>query len=1157
LEESQDVRIHSHFRIRWHIQNLIKRVRRFAVTFFVLLLLFASVVVGKNVFLGQLSHEVEKAFQYSGLRMSYFPPAIILEDVRSLTGPPLFRARLVRIELPFLSLLRNEKSVRVFLNGPQFEMRPGTPEHQSGRLRLPVSLPFSIERGLIQDGTLSFESEKGSFEALGLKVLFTQRRDEFSLKAVSEKSRFTSRPEGLEFGGSLNVALSGKGKDFAIERLTVEGPDVALKGEGRFSNLQDPEFDIDTRFEVETAYAAALLNLPFQWSGKAGGQGKLVRKGGRVSFTSNIGGDRIVLSGVPMGRINGRLGIDFGTGGTVNLNVQKPGGPLETVSISFRGGRVEGQVRGAFLDPVMKDLGIAWPVKSPAWGAFSMENGRLDADAEFRDETLDREGDRFSFRGAVKVRFTVKTQDLEITTKDLQSMFARLEARSALGVNGNIDTEIRGTVTDLKQAREFVSLAVGKAFDFPEIRGAGFADVRLTGSTRSPRVEIKGTFEPAGFDLFNAAFVEGEAVILDERFDGRFRAEDPDLKADFEVSVDGDRTVAEIRNAEGDVTKVFSALQIPVSLEGRAAGDFHVVQTLTSQAVSGTFTSPELKGYGQTFNKVAGRLEWKDGTLSFPEFGLDLYGGRLQGRALLGLADQAFDVDLHGENVDVSRLTPVASGVLSLDAAGRGIFGKDRLGGRFTVRDFLLSPIQKTEVSGEFGLDYRRDRLALDVRAGFLPGDNQAQALLSIPLSEDSITGSVKGHWTNLDLLLAWTGAKGRLDFAAELSGTRSAPHISGTVGFAGPLMPFPRFAHAVTDYSGTLQIEDGRITASDVKGKLGGGDVKGGGEIGLGPTGVETIDVSMEGKDMQVAPLERTRALVDGTARLIKDSRQFILDGDFLIKRLNWRREIYEKFGFSSQAFYSPNREPGFFDNLSLNLRFRATDNALMDNSLGRVSGRFDLSVTGDVNDPVLLGDIEVLKGTINFQDQKFRVLSGRLSFFNPASLDPYLDLRAETYVKDYRVTMTLNGPATRLKPEFSSSPPMPAEDVLALLAMGEAFKRTYSYNPDQSTTLSTASLLSFQIADQAKKRAEGLFTLDRFRIDPFVTGTSAEMTARLTLGKKLSRNVLFIYSTNLATQREEIYRMEWDVSGDFSLVGVRNELGRVSFDLKFRKRF
>jgi hypothetical protein len=1151
------VRIHPHLRVRWHIQNLIRRIRRFAVTFFVLLVLFGSVVVGKNIFLGQLRSEVQKAFRYGDLRMSYFPPAIILEDVRSIAGPPLFRARRVRVELPFLSLLRNQKSVNVMLDGPQIRIRPETPPAQGPRLKLPLSLPFTIERGLIQDGTFSFESENGFFEARGIKALFTQRRDEFALKATSEKGTFTSIPEELEFGGSLNIALTGRGQEVRIQRLTVEGPDVALKGEGRLSNLQDPEFDIDTRFEVETAYAAALLNLPFKWQGKAGGHGKLVRKAGQASFNSDIGGDRIVLSGVPMGRIRGRLDIAFGGSGKVDIDIQRPNLPTGSVSVSFRHGRVEGRVSGVSLDPIMRDIGLAWPVKSPAWGAFSLEKDKLEADGEFRDQTLDREGDRFSFRGAVKVRYDLKTRDLEITTRDLQSDFARLEARSALRVGGNLDTEIQGTVTDVKQARQFVSLILAQPFDFPEIRGAGFANVRLTGSMLNPRVAIKGSFEPGGFDLFNAAFVGGEAVILAGRFEGQFRAEDPDLKADIHVSVDAEKTEADIRSAEGEVTKVFTALQIPLALAGRAAGDFHVVQTLKSQTVSGTFTSPEVRGYGRTFSKVAGRLEWKDGILSIPEIGFDLYGGRVQGRALFGTTNQAFDADLRGEGIDMSRLTPKVSGFLSLDIAGRGVFGKDKLAGHFTVRDLLLSPIQKNEARGEFSLDYVRDRLALDIQAAFLPGDNEVRGLINVSLAEDALTGSFKGHWTNLDLLLPWAGAKGRLDWSAELSGTRSFPHVSGTVGFAGPLLPFPRFAHAVTDYSGTLQVEDGRISASDLKGKLGGGDVRGSGEIGLGPSGVETIDVTMNGKDMQVAPLERTRALVDGTARLIKDARQFVLDGDFLIKRLTWRREVYEKFGFSSQTLYAASYEPGFFDNLSLNLRLRAVDNALMDNSLGRVSGRFDLSITGDINDPVLLGDIEALKGNVNFQDQTFRVLKGRLSFFNPASIEPYLEVKAETYVKDYRVTMTLSGPASRLKPEFSSSPPMPAEDVLALLAMGEAFKRTYSYDPERSTTLSTASLLSFQIADQAKKRAEGLFTLDRFRIDPFITGTSAEMTARLTLGKKLSRNVLFIYSTNLATQREEIYRMEWEVSTDFSLVGVRNELGRVSFDLKFRKRF
>ena len=140
-------------------------------------------------------------------------------------------------------------------------------------------------------------------------------------------------------------------------------------------------------------------------------------------------------------------------------------------------------------------------------------------------------------------------------------------------------------------------------------------------------------------------------------------------------------------------------------------------------------------------------------------------------------------------------------------------------------------------------------------------------------------------------------------------------------------------------------------------------------------------------------------------------------------------------------------------------------------------------------------------------------------------------------------------------LAPEFSSSPPLPPEDVLALLALGEAFRRTYHY--DRTSQQGTASLLSFTLAEEAQKRAEDLFSIDRFRIDPFVMGSSAEMAARLTVGKKISRNFFILYSTNLASRREEITRIEWQITNDISIVGTRDEEGRVSIDVKIHKRF
>lgn len=437
----------------------------------------------------------------------------------------------------------------------------------------------------------------------------------------------------------------------------------------------------------------------------------------------------------------------------------------------------------------------------------------------------------------------------------------------------------------------------------------------------------------------------------------------------------------------------------------------------------------------------------------------------------------------------------------------------------------------------------------------FFPGENKFYVSLDVPLDGMPFLGDVRGFFTNIDLLLPWKGAKGRLNYLAEIRSAKVSPQIKGAIDFQGSVFPFPQFAHAFRDYSGLVFFEDGNFSIRSLRGKLGEGDVQGSGRFKLGKGGVEEIDVNVEGKSLLLSPLERTMALVDGNINLFKDADRFILDGDFFVHKLSWRREITEKFAFSLASSYESRREPGFFDDLTLNIRLKADNNAWMENSLGSIRGRFDLNITGNVKSPIVLGDIEAFGGDLYFQDREFKILRGRVSFIDPLSIEPYLSFKGETYVKDYRVTFSLDGLLDHLNPEFSSSPPLPPEDVLALLALGEAFKRTYSY--DRSTQLSTASLLSFQLSEEAKKRSEGLFNIDRFRIDPFIMGSSSEMTARLTVGKKISRNFFILYSTNLTAQREEITRIEWELTDDLSIVGTRDEKGRISIDVKIHKRF
>jgi autotransporter translocation and assembly factor TamB len=377
--------------------------------------------------------------------------------------------------------------------------------------------------------------------------------------------------------------------------------------------------------------------------------------------------------------------------------------------------------------------------------------------------------------------------------------------------------------------------------------------------------------------------------------------------------------------------------------------------------------------------------------------------------------------------------------------------------------------------------------------------------------------------------------------------------------------MPLPGFAYAVTGLTSTMRYLDGVLTVTSLGGKLGGGDLSGSGEVGIAEGGIASMDLRLGGKDMVLAPMERMRAQADASLRLLKDKKRFVTEGEIVFKRLTWRREIYEEFGFSSQAGTEPS-EPSFFDGMSLNVRLRADENVAIENALGKFNGRFDLTAMGAFEAPVLVGDIDLGSGEFYFQDRSFRVIHGRLSFSGGVNSEAYFDFRGETYVKDFRVTLDLGGPVSRLRPEFTSSPPLPPDEILSLLALGDSFRRMYySYSGDRSTALNTASLLTYQIADLAKKRTGGLFSLDRFRIDPYIPESAPTgVAARITVGKKISKNLLVLYSTIVANSsvRAEIdevpiFRMEWDISKRFSLVGGRDDRGRFGFDVKFRRRF
>ncbi|MFB0564917.1 MAG: translocation/assembly module TamB domain-containing protein [Candidatus Aminicenantaceae bacterium] len=1107
----------------------------------------------KNIFLHQVKKKIKDNFDYTQLQLSIFPPALVIEDVRTTSLFPFFSAKKVEVKISYTSLLKNEKPLRVFIDEPILIIHAESQtEGKEGKSISPI--PFAIENGLIRGGKFYYWGKDNNFQAKDIKALFTQKKRHFSFLGEAEEATLSSISAKKTLQGNVSLSIEGRDNEVKIKKMRIYGSGFVLKAEGNILNIRDPEITLKTSLKVETSLIASLLNLPFEWDGKAEGEGILKRKGGSISFLSDYSSDGLTLNRVHLGRVRGKVEVMEGMKGSVEFNIQKGFMPEEYVRINFSKSRIEGIARRFHLDPIVKYTGLPWPIISPAWGNFIIDEKKLVADIEFRDEFLEAVNDKFPFQGRVTLSWNKKDK-FSFSSQRLRSSFALVDVEGSVEVNKDVDLSIQGDVSDIKQARHFTSLILVKNFSIPEIRGKGRASLKILGSYSSPQVKANFSLSPAGFDKFNVNRVEGNAEIIKNDFIGKFRVNDPFMEGRISLLSNQEGLEAEIHLVQGSVEEILPGLDIHLPLKGRGSGDFTVRQIDDNTQVEGIFTSPLMKISSQNLRDVSGKLGWRGGAVTFSEFQCNILQGTVKGFAHIGLLDRVFNVDIQGENINCASFYSPLKGDLSFSLKGEGILDRDRAPGKFEIKDFIYAPFQKTDVKGEVKLGFSEEKLAANIEGNFFPGENEFYVELNMPFNQESLTADVRGTFRNLDLLLPWKGTEGQINYLAEVKAGEGSPRLKGVIDFKGSVFPLPKFAHAFRDYSGLMFVEDGKVSLRSLQGKLGGGDVWGSGEIKLGKQGIENVDLKIEGKNLLVSPLERTRVLTDGSLRVIKNSERFDLDGDFFVDRLSWRRELNEKFIFYSTPYYQSRTEPGVFDDLNLNIRIKADDNAWMQNSLGKIEGKFDLSITGNVNAPIVTGSIEALQGDVYFQDRKFRILRGRVSFINPSIIEPYLEFKGEAHVKDYRVTFSLNGLLDRLNPEFSSSPPLPPEDVLALLAMGEAFKRTYSY--DRSTQLGTASLLSFHLAEEAKKRAEKIFRIDRFRIDPFVMGSSAETTARLTVGKKISRNFFILYSTNLSTQREEFIRLEWELTGDLSVVGIRDEEGRFSFDVKIYKRF
>jgi len=407
--------------------------------------------------------------------------------------------------------------------------------------------------------------------------------------------------------------------------------------------------------------------------------------------------------------------------------------------------------------------------------------------------------------------------------------------------------------------------------------------------------------------------------------------------------------------------------------------------------------------------------------------------------------------------------------------------------------------------------------------------------------------------------------ASGRASLNATIRGPLDQPLFGGRMELQNASIFLADVPSGIENANGVLFFDRNRATIERLTAQAGGGQLRLSGFVGIG--GPELLyRVQGEAEKVRVRYPEGVSTTLSGSVSFTGTSTRSLLAGTAVVERaaFNPRTDLGSLLAESVKPVTTPVRINPVLAGMQFDIRVTSSPSLELQTSLAKdIQAEGDIRLRGSAAKPIVLGRVTVNQGEIQFFGNKYTITRGDVSFYNPARIEPVLDLDLETRVRGVTVNLTFSGPMSKLNMTYRSDPPLQSQEIIALLAVG----RAPGSNPTQAGTQGSAaqgglpsgadSLIGQAISTPISNRLQRFFGVSRLKIDPHLTGTEITAQARLTVEQQISRDITLTYVTNLSETKEQMVRVEWDMSRQWSVVAVRDENGVFGIDFLYKKRF
>jgi outer membrane protein assembly complex protein YaeT len=389
----------------------------------------------------------------------------------------------------------------------------------------------------------------------------------------------------------------------------------------------------------------------------------------------------------------------------------------------------------------------------------------------------------------------------------------------------------------------------------------------------------------------------------------------------------------------------------------------------------------------------------------------------------------------------------------------------------------------------------------------------------------------------------------GKVAINATLEGTFGDPHLAGEIRMTGLSFSSGDTPVAIAEGNGRLVLAGDTIHLENFTAKANDGTVSTSGEITLNKLKPESWRFTITAADVDMF-YQGVQALIKGTLTLTGSPDGQLLSGTLTVPEADYTSNLDIQSlmagGSSGFTFGGGGSGGGTFGlpQLNLDIHVSAPGTMLIRNQQVNTVATASLNIGGDIDDPDVTGRVEIEGGTIKLRSQKYDLTIGTIDFLGGGA-SPEVNLLAEADISQYHVYVGLAGPIDNMEVTLRSDPDLARSDVLSLVVTGRTGGPSLGAQDVMNSGIGAAgSLLSESFLSQP---AQSLLGLNRFQIDPDLR-PNQNPAARVTVGKQVTRDLSFTYSTDLSSQQDQSIIAEYTLSNKFSGTASYTQGGNVT---------